>query len=142
MATTEFSAAAIAKAIESVSDDIKREVVRLIEGAAVTTRNRVQQAYPVGPTGNLRRMVHVSSVSRYTTTASGVPIPVKRVRASAPHVHIFQEGTGERVDATRGNARRGRSPRHGRIFEGIAAEVRGVMLRAAQDVVETPREIR
>ena len=141
MAGVDFSVAELARALERASDDIKREVGALVVQAAHTHQRLVQQAYPVGPTGNLRGRVIVTSPRGYSTTGSGVPIPTKVVKATAPHVHIWQEGTKPRFDPTRGNARRGVSPRHGRIFERLAVETRTDMLRSAQDVLDRNREL-
>ena len=137
----DFSVAELSKAMETATDDIKREVSRMVDGAAVTMANRLRQRYPLGKTGNLSSQIFVTSPRSFTTTSTGVAIPAKRVRATSPHVHIWQEGTAERFDATRSNARRGRMPRGGRVFEQTAAEVRGVMLRMAQDLLNQNREI-
>ena len=137
----DFSTAELSRALEQVTDDIKREIVSLIEIAPQTVKSRVQSAYPVGKTGVLRSRVFVTQPRGFSTSGSGVPIPVKLVRATAPHVHIYQEGTRERFDATRKNARRGISPRHGRIFEAIAAQTRAEMLAKAQQIVDRKMEI-
>lgn len=141
MATSDFSAASIARLLDRGSDDLKREAVQVIETSAVTMRDRVQQRFAVGRTGVLRGRVFVSSPRGYTTTGQGVVIPTRVVRATAPHVHIYQEGTRERFDATRKNARRGKSPRHGRIFERTAIEVRTAMVNRLQQLADQPREI-
>ena len=141
MATTEFSVADLVKAMDSASDEIKEQVVGLIDTAAVVFQHRVQQAYEIGPTGNLRDRVVITRPRVQTFTASGVKVPAKQVRATAPHVHIYQEGTVERFDATRANARRGRSPAHGRIFERTAVDVRRDMLEKAQRVLDKNREL-
>jgi hypothetical protein len=141
MAKTEFTAAALGRAWESATADIQRQIVRLIEGAAVTLRSRLQRDYPEGPTGNLRSRISISQPRSFTSTGTGVNIPTKVVRASSPHVHIYQSGTRARYDATRANAYRGISPPHGKILERDAAEVRGVMLAMAEQIVNRRREV-
>jgi hypothetical protein len=141
VATSEFSVADLATAMDKATDDIKREVGQLIERAAIATRDRVQQRYPVGPTGTLKRRVTLGTPRNFVTTETGVALPARTVLATAPHVHIWQEGTVERFDATRANARRGRSPRHGRVFQAVAADERGQMLKQAEDLLIRNREL-
>lgn len=147
MADLNFSLADLARAMDRASDDIKRDVVGLLNDAARKTKADVQAAYPVGPArpgrtpGRLRGQVYLTQPRSYSTSAQGIPIPVIQVRATAPHVHIYQEGTRDRFDATRHNARRGVSPAHGRIFQAIAARNRSVMLAQAQQIVDAPREL-
>lgn len=141
MAANDFSVAELAKAMDTASDDIKREVAGFVQDAALAMVNRLQQRYPAGPTGNLRAMVFMTQPKHFTTTSTGVALPAKRVRATAPHIHIWQEGTRERFDATRKNARRGRMPAGGRVFESTASEVRATMFRRAQDALNRNRNI-
>ena len=133
----DFSVSDLARAMDHASDEIKREVAGLVDAAAYRTQSRVQAAYPVGPTGTLRSRVIVTQPRRF----QGGPVPPRQVRATAPHVHIWQEGTRDRFDATRGNAYRGRSPRHGRVFEAIAAQERREMLQRAEDLLRKDREL-
>lgn len=141
MATTEFSAAALERALDNASAEIKREVASLVDRYATLAKSRVQAVYPIGPTGQLHNRVTVSYPRGTATSATGTIIPARVVRASAPHVHIWQEGTVERFDATRGNARRGRSPAHGKKFEAIAADTRTEMLHAAFTLINQQREL-
>lgn len=136
-----FSLGDLAKAFDKSSDDIKREVVELINRSALEMKTRVQASYPIGPTGNLHHDVFVTQPRYFSITAGGVPIPSKKVRATSKHVHIWQEGTAERFDSTRANARRGRSPAHGRVFERTAAQVRREMIADAQRVVDRQRSL-
>ena len=132
----DLSVAELQRSMSLATDDIKREMGGLIDSAAHSMLNRVQQRFPAGPTGNLRAMVRVSSSAPSLGT-----IPGKKVRATAPHLHMWQEGTRERFDATRSNARRGRMPAGGRVFETAAAETRANMLRRAQDMLNRNREL-
>jgi hypothetical protein len=141
VAESDFSVAELARGLDRASDDIKREVGQLVEQAAQNTQARVQAVYPVGPTGNLRKLVRVSNPRGFSSTAGGSVIPAKVVRATAPHVHIWQEGTRDRFDATRANARRGRSPRHGDVMASTAIRERADMLRKAQAVLDRKREL-
>lgn len=141
MATTDFSVADLVHGMDTASDDIKREVAYLVDRYATLTKDRVQAAFPIGPTGQLHNRVTVTHPRGTATSATGTIIPARVVRASAPHVHIWQEGTVERFDATRANARRGRSPAHGRRFENIAADTRAEMLQQAQHLLNRPREL-
>jgi len=141
MATEGFDLEAFARSLQRCSDDIKREVGALVPVTSNRAKERVQAAYPVGPTGNLRRMVRVGQPVRFRTNGAGDLIPVLQVKAFAPHVWMWQEGTVERFDSTRKNARRGRSPRHGKVFEAISAQERAVMMNQAQAILDRPRKI-
>ena len=141
MAQTDFSTAELAKAMDTATDDVKREVSVLIDRAAHMMVGILQQRFPVGPTGNLRRQVRVTSPRAYATTSTGQALQARLVKASAPHVHIWQEGTRERFDATRANARRGKMPKGGRVFEKSAVDSRAEMLRAAQSLLDRNRNI-
>ena len=131
---SDFSVADLQRSMERATDDIKREMGGLIDTAAQSMLNRVQQRYPAGPTGNLRAMVRVQS----STPTLGT-IPGKKVRATAPHLHMWQEGTRQRT--AYGDANRGRMPAGGRVFETAAAETRANMLRRAQDMLNRDREL-
>ena len=137
----DFSAEAISAALRTASAEVQDKIGALALVAAHRAKDRVQAAYPIGPTGNLHERVFVSQPRTFTTTATGQPVPVWLVRATSPHVFIWQEGTRERFDATRKNARRGRSPAHGRIFEAVAAQEREQMLRQAQSILDRKTEI-
>lgn len=140
MASFDFDTAALVAGLERASLDIKREVGTLLEEAALGTQRDVQAAYPIGPTGRLKRQVYLTQPRSFST--SGDPsIRPRQVRAAAPHVHIYQGGTRERFDATRSNARRGVSPAHGPIFERLAASNRSRFFAQAQSVLERSREI-
>ena len=141
MATGDFSVAALAQAMDRATDEVKQDVARLIDVAASNTVNRLQTRYPQGPTGNLRTMVRVTSPRQFSTTSNGVALPAKLVKASAPHVHLWQEGSRERFDATRGNARRGQMPAGGRVFQAVAADERRKMLEQAGRILTQRREL-
>jgi len=131
----------ITRALRQASAEVQDRIGALVVVTANRARDRVRQAFPVGPTGNLREMVFTSQPRTYYTTATGQNVPVWQVRATAPHVFIWEEGTRERFDSTRGNARRGRSPRHGKVFEAIAAQERQLMLAQAQAILDRNIEI-
>ena len=131
----DFSTDDLIKALASASDDLKRTVGGFIEAAPFALQALLQSIYPVGPTGTLRRRIAISG----GPTRDGVP--VRKVRATAPHIHMWQEGTRERFDATRANARRGRMPVGGRVFETTAAKIRREMLQKAEQELSRPHEL-
>jgi hypothetical protein len=141
MAQIEFNAEAIGAALRQASAQVQQEVGALIQPTALRVKTRVQGAFPIGPTGNLHDRVSVSQPRLFMTTATGQNIPTWQVKATSPHVFIWEEGTKERFDATRKGARRGRSPRHGKVFEAISAQERQQMLRQAQAILDRPAEI-
>lgn len=138
----DFSVAELSKALERSADDFKRHVSVLIDAAPHALVARLQSAYPVGPAksvggrtvpgGTLRRRISI------TSGPSKGDVPSKRVRATAPHIHMWQEGTVQRQDSTRRNANRGRMPVGGPVFERNAGQVRREMLqRAEQELTRT-----
>lgn len=135
----DFSVAELSKALERSADDFKRHVSGLIEAAPHALFSRLQSAYPVGLTGTLRRRISITSGP--TRNSGGISIPNKRVRATAPHIHMWQEGTVERFDATRNNARRGRMPAGGPVFERNAGQVRREMLQKAEQELNRRHEL-
>ena len=141
MAGTDFSVADLQKAMEGASDDLKREMGRLVDAAAHSMVGMLHQRYPQGKTGTLRGRVFVSQPRQFAVTSTGQAILAKRVRATAPHVHIWQEGTQERFDATRANARRGRMPAGGKVFEASASDARRRMLDDIQAILDRNREL-
>ncbi len=141
MAQIEFSTEAIGAALRQSSAQVQQEIGALIQPTALRVKTRVQDRFPIGPTGNLHDRVSVSQPRLFMTTATGQNIPVWQVRATSPHVFIWEEGTRDRFDATRKNARRGRSPRHGKVFEAVAAQERQEMLRQAQAILDRKTEI-
>lgn len=134
----DFSTADLQKALLTSADDFKRHVSGLIEAAPHALFSRLQSAYPVGPTGNLRRRISITSQSRQS---GAVAIPVRRVRATAAHIHMWQEGTVQRHDATRKNANRGRMPAGGPVFERNAGQVRREMLQKAEQELNRTHEL-
>lgn len=126
MAVQEFSTNDLWRAMHRASEDIKREVSALLERSSREFENDLLRYYPVGPTGNLRNRVFRYKDSLYNW----------KVRAFAPHVHIYEEGTKPRHDPTRGNAYRGRSPKRGPIFKRYAADRRARMLEDCRRVLE------
>ncbi len=141
MAQIEFSTEAIGAALRQASAQVQQEIGALIQPTALRVKTRVQDRFPIGPTGNLHDRVSVSQPRLFMTTATGQNIPVWQVRATSPHVFIWEEGTRDRFDATRKNARRGRSPRHGKVFEAVAAQERQEMLRQSQSILDRKTEI-
>lgn len=132
-----FSTRQLAEAMARASDDIKERVDMLFAQAAEGLRSRLRSTYH-RRTGNLQDRISVS-VGR---SAPGAPRTRSRlVRATSPHVHIYQTGTRQRHDSTRGNANRGKSPAHGRIFQHLAAEERGEALARAQALLDKKAEL-
>ena len=138
---TEFTAEAISAALRKASAEVQERIGALMQPTAARAKVRVQQGFPVGPTGNLHNRVSVSQGRAFNVTASGAQVQAWQVRATSPHVFIWEEGTRPRFDSTRKNARRGISPRHGKVFEAVAAQEREQMLRQAQAILDRTTEI-
>jgi hypothetical protein len=118
------------------SDDIKREVGALIPIAAETMATTLEARYPVGKTGRLRGGVRIRNFY-----SNDPLLPVKKV-IGPPLAYIWQDGTVERYNYSRANARRGRSPAHDPgMFQRLAVQTRTAMLTHAQTIVDRDRVI-
>jgi hypothetical protein len=130
-----------AAVLSGISDDIKRQVGALIPEAADRMVGILAHRYPVGRTSHpnvphMREDIYVRGGQQRE-----VLLPVRKV-VGPRLAYIWQDGTTDRVDATRKNARRGRMPAAAPgFFERTAVQVRLDMLRRAQDIVNQPREI-
>lgn len=136
-----FDTAAFARALERTSDAIKREVGALIAPAAQTMADRLVRRYPLGRKSHPGRL-HMRDDVRVGSRQSREPLlPARRV--TGPRLAtIWQDGTGQRFDATRKNANRGRMPpQDPGFFQRTAIQVRADMLSTAQAILDRPREI-
>lgn len=89
-------------ALRNLPDALKGEAASIVVEAASQAERDITAAYPMGPTGNLKRGVtmNVESSSKFGASA--------RVKSNAKHVHIFEKGTV--VRHTNSGANRGRMP--------------------------------
>lgn len=132
-----FNSTALARAMERATDEVKDEVDLYFAEAAVGLRSRLRETYH-RRTGNLQDRISVTA----GRSAPGAPkLRSRLVRASSPHVHIYQKGTRQRHDATRGGANRGKSPAHGPIFQAAAAQSRREALAKAEALLGRPKEL-
>jgi len=156
-----------AGAIDRAGEALKRDLASLPAHAADQVVIRMRAVYPVGPVhtgrtyskrtgwgdlrriggGTLRDSVVRTVPRRSSVTPGGQNIPIAAARVTAPHVHFWQEGTSGRRDPTRPNpltglgAWRGRVSPHRPWFEQVAAEERAAMERAAEAILDRPREL-
>jgi len=73
-------------ALRNLPETLRQEADVVVQAQADAMAREAQQAYPEGPTGNLRRGVTVRTLrSSYSVAA--------QVRSRAPHAHIFEQGT-------------------------------------------------
>jgi hypothetical protein len=141
MSDSPFSAESVAAGLQRVSDDIKREVGLLIPVAAAQMDSALHARYPLGRKSH-PGVPHMREDIRVRTQQSEEAlIPISRV--SGPRLaYIWQDGTTDRVDSTRKNARRGRMPAAAPgFFERTAVQVRTAMLQRAQNALDRPREL-
>jgi hypothetical protein len=130
MAETEFSTRALRDALSQVSEALKTRVLGRMDQAASTLVSVLHGKYPQGKTGNLRKGV----TKRKASTFGFI------VRSAAKHVHFIEEGTKERFDNTRKNARRGRvkaTP----LFVPNAVRERKSFLSDAQALLDRSQEM-
>jgi hypothetical protein len=130
MAETEFSTRALRGALSRVSETLKTRVLVRMDQAASTLVSVLHAKYPQGKTGNLRKGV----TKRKASTFGFV------VRSTAKHVHFIEDGTKERFDNTRKNARRGRV-KATKIFVPNAVRERKAFLSDAQALLDRPQEL-
>lgn len=93
--------AAFRAELKNLPTDLAAEAAPIVESFANLARNEIRSGYPVGPTGNLRDRVQVSSSMR-----SGKAAAI--VRSLAPHSALFEKGTVQRH--TKRGWNRGRMP--------------------------------
>ncbi len=134
-----FSADDVMRALQHVSDDIKREVGTLIDPAAQAMAGRLIARYPRGRKEHPGRKHMDDDVRVRVLSQHESDVPARKV--IGPRLaSIWQDGTGPRYDATRKNANRGRMPAAAPgFFERTAVEVRAEMLRKAQAILDKPR---
>lgn len=141
MTDSPFSAESVAAALARVSQEIKREVGLLIPDAANQMAGILAARYPLGHTSHpdvphMREDIYVR-----TQQSQDALLPVRRV-VGPRLAFIWQDGTTDRVDSTRKNARRGRMPAFAPgFFQRTAVQVRTSMLQKAQAILDRPRNI-
>jgi hypothetical protein len=130
MAETEFSTRALRDALSRVSETLKTRVLGRMDQAASTLVSVLHAKYPQGKTGNLRKGVSKRKASTFGFV----------VRSTAKHVHFIEDGTKERFDNTRKNARRGRVTARP-IFVPSAVRERKSFLSDAQTLLNRNEEL-
>lgn len=138
---TEFSAEALGRALERVGADIKREIGELFPVAGAEAVSTLEARYPFGRKHN-PAVPHMRD-DIFTRRMTGTDVLLPIIRVTGPHLaYIWQDGTAERIDATRRNARRGRMPAADPgFYERTAVTTRQRMLDRAQQIIDRPREI-
>lgn len=138
---SDFSTNDLRQALARVSDDVKREVGALIPQAADAMVGRLEARYPYGEKHDPRVPHMRDDISIRSVVGNDVLLPARKVRG--PRLaFIWQDGTRDRTDATRKNARRGRMPAADpKFFERAAAQTRAEMMHQAQAILDRPRTI-
>jgi hypothetical protein len=116
--------------LRNLPEDLAQEAGAIVMALAESAQQAVQQAYPEGPTGNLRRGV---TVNRADASRFGVRAIV---RSRARHSHMFEFGTKTRQ--TRKGANRGMMPQapESQRMIPIMQRRRRVMVQALIGVVK------
>ena len=96
----------------------------ITEDAGTSMGRGLKAEFPEGPTGNLRRGVRVEQIGPYNW----------RVRSTARHTHLVEEGTGRRFTKGTG-AFRGVMPAS-HIFVPLAVRTRALMVSRLEAMVE------
>lgn len=84
-------------ALKSAPEALRRELVPEVNALVESLASEVTSAYPIGPTGNLRKGV------RLTRVADAAGLLVGRVATTAPHSRIYEGGTVPRQNKRRAN---------------------------------------
>jgi hypothetical protein len=129
MAETEFSTRALRDALSRVSETLKTRVHERMDRAASTLVSVLNAKYPVRKNRSLPRGV----TKRKASTFGFI------VRSASPLSSII-EGTKERYDNTRKNARRGRMKENS-IFVPAAVRERKSFLSDAQAMLSRNEEL-
>ena len=116
------------RALRNLPEDFRQEADVIVQAQSEEAQRQIRQAYPEGPTGNLRRGVsrEINS-SKFTSRAI--------VRSRAKHAHLFEHGTQNRKTAQGWN--RGAmpdAPDHQRMIP-IVIRRRRAMVAALKDLV-------
>jgi hypothetical protein len=115
-------------ALRKLPEHLADEAGVIVQAHADDAQRRIQQAYPEGPTGNLRRGVTKEHYqSRFTSSAI--------VRSRAKHAWLYERGTQSR--RTRTGASRGQMPQApdpNRMIP-IVVRKRKQMVEALKDLV-------
>jgi hypothetical protein len=109
--------------LRRLPEHLQDEAARIVVAAASEAQKDVQAAYPVGPTGNLKRGVRLNVESQSRLGARAV------VRSTAQHAHIFEKGT--KIRRTRTGANRGRMPE-----APVNQQLSPIAIRARRRMVE------
>jgi hypothetical protein len=129
MAETDFSTRALREALSRVSETLKTRVLGRMDRAASSLVSVLHSNYPVRKNRSLPKGV----TKRRASTFGFV------VRSASPLSHII-EGTKERFDNTRKNARRGRMKDH-KIFVPAAVRERKSFLADTQAMLNRNEEL-
>jgi hypothetical protein len=129
MAEAEFSTRALTSALDKASEAIKTRVLARMDQAATTMVSLLHAKY-TRKTGAL-----IKGVTKRKASTFGFV-----VRSGAPHAHFPEQGTKERFDNTRKNARRGRV-KPNPIFIPTAIRERKSFLSDAQALLDRPQEL-
>ena len=79
-------------ALRNLPQELTQEAQAIVVAHAEFAEREIENGYPVGPTGNLKRRVTTEvNTSRFAAGA--------RVRSRAPHASLFERGTKRRVTA-------------------------------------------
>lgn len=88
--------------LRNLPDELADEAGAIVLSHANEAERLIQGAYPLGPTGNLKRGVRMNMEHSGRAGAAAI------VRSTAKHSHIFERGTRQR--RTDAGANRGRMP--------------------------------
>lgn len=90
------------EALRKLPVELATKAGQVVQATARQVSDEVQANYPRGKTGNLKRGVRVT-LEGSAVSSRGI------VRSTAPHAHLFEDGTGRR--STRSGANRGVMPK-------------------------------
>ena len=115
------------QALKSLPGELVHEASTIVHTQAEAAQRQVIATYPVGPTGNLRRGVRLETRADDRGSASA------KLRSSARHAHLFEQGTKPR-QWKNGKSTGVMLARP--VFVPIVVERRRVMLAALIELVE------
>lgn len=116
-------------ALRSLPADLAHEAGQIVQRAAEEAKAQIENAYPEGPTGNLKRGVTIAHEQ------AGPFAAVSIVRSRARHAWMYEHGTVPRH--TSHGANRGRMPKPppSRQMIPIVVRARARMTNALMDLV-------
>jgi hypothetical protein len=109
---------------------LRHEITLASRRRAALIASRTLSYYPYGPTGNLRKRIHVREVVGNQAEVQEL------VKSAAPHAHLYEWGSRQR--RTKRGWNRGAMPEAKNGMVPIAVQERAALLRDVRTILASP----